>query len=163
MRFSRSTRALTSRSRQTDELIARVSMRQHGSEISRGGDPSASVLSRNRGASVRAPRRLGRASLPPRPRGSRRGSTLVNARYRGRQSRVVSRVTRYCFTRESGRVLSVSPSPDSHVVSRLSIYRENFPHGAPRVKRSSAKFRRWQSCTILSWPGEGVKFRPGAP
>lgn len=74
-------------------------------------------------ASVRAPRRLGRASLPLRD--SRRGSTLVNARYHSRQSRVVGRVARYCFTLNiKSSLVSSLASPDSHVASRLSIYRE---------------------------------------
>jgi len=79
----------------TDRLIARVPMRQHDSEILQE-DPSASFLSSESRASMRAPRRLGRASLPPRPRTLDRRwwtrDTTVEHRRRCRQSRVVSRV-----------------------------------------------------------------------
>lgn len=72
------------------------SMRQHDSEISlRGEDPSASFLSRNRWFHMSATT-IGSRVAPTSTTRSR--STLVNARYRGRQSRVVGRVARYCFT-----------------------------------------------------------------
>lgn len=145
------------RSRQTDRLIARAPMRQHDSEISRGTDPFASLLSRSRKRVRASATTIGSRVAP-----TSAGAALDRRwRYRGRQSRVVGRVARYCFTllsrAESTRVY---PRP-SRFARGLTIIDLSW-ESPPRVN-VVAKFRRRQSCTILSWPGEGVKFRPDAP
>lgn len=119
---------------------------------------SRGILARRRGTK-RNLSRLGLASLPPSDRSSARSrSALANAR----QSRAVSCVVRSrfgrreylrCYTRGS---LSLSSFVSVYIRESRAIL------SIPRRRRKLPSSRR-QSCTILSWPREGVKFRPGGP
>lgn len=136
-------------------------MRQHGSEISRG-DPCASILSRNRArpcATTIGSRVAPTSAMLVLVAGERAIPRLTVARSRPRRSVLFDTLSQV----ESTRVKS---SLVVHLPVRLRTWSDGYRSiggSTPRVKRSFAKFRRRQSCTILSWPGEGVKFRPGAP